>query len=70
MKIEEMQEGRAYSIGVIGNLYGGVEIRKTEDGYEWAIEDYTSEEWSPISESLAIELLKHEEEAPWLEEVK
>ena len=70
MKIEEMQEGRAYSIGVIGNFYGGIEIRKIGDVYEWSIEDCMESEWSPISESLVIELLKHEEEAPWLEEVK
>jgi hypothetical protein len=70
MKIEEMQEGRAYSIGVIGNFYSGIEIRKTAGVYEWAIIDYMDSEWSPISESLVIELLKHEEEAPWLEKVK
>jgi hypothetical protein len=70
MKIEEMQEGRSYGIGVIGNFYGGIEIRKTEDVYEWSIEDYVDSEWSPISESLVIELLKHEEEAPWLGKTK
>ncbi len=65
-----MQEGRAYSIGVIGNFYGGIEIRKTGGVYEWSITDYAESEWSPISESLVIELLKHEEEAPWLGKVK
>ena len=70
MKIDEMQDGRSYGIGVIGNYYGGLNIRKVRDSYEWSIQDATDSEWSPIAESLVIELLKHEEDAPWLGEEK
>jgi len=61
MNIKDMTDGEAYSIGDIGNHYGGLEVRVVNGVYQWSIENWNGHHWEEVSESLVVELLKHEE---------
>jgi hypothetical protein len=48
-------------IGEIGNYYGGLNAKKEGDKFFWAVENYDGYCWEEISESLYLELIKHNE---------
>ena len=47
------------TIGKIGNYYGELEVKKELGLYFWGIEDCSRMSWEEISETLYLELLKH-----------
>ena len=68
MEMTDMKDGEIYEVGDIGNHYGGLSIRNNNGIYQWSIEDYSGHYWEDISESLVVELLKHEEKKSELKE--
>lgn len=49
-------------IGDIGNYYGGLNVKKTKEGYFWSIENYDGDWWSEIPKHLYDALISYEEE--------
>jgi hypothetical protein len=47
-------------IGNIGNYYGGLYIKESNDKYYWSIEDHDGFRWEQISHSLYTALLLHD----------
>ena len=48
-------------VGEIGNYYGGLSIKKEGCKFFWGIENWDDTCWEEISESLYLELIKHNE---------
>jgi hypothetical protein len=47
-----------YSVGEIGNYYGGLNVKRGEDGYlYWGIENYDGIGWEQINKELFIALV-------------
>lgn len=55
-------ESGQHEVGLIGNFYGGLSIKKVDNKYFWSIENYDGYEWEEIPESLYAELVKFEQE--------
>ncbi len=49
-------------IGMIGNYYGCLNVKKEGDKYYWSIEDYNGHEWHEIPEYLYKALIKYQDE--------
>ena len=57
-----MKPGEQRQIGNIRNYYGALSLRKTEDGYQWSIENWDGQNWENIPDYLAEALLRYEDE--------
>lgn len=49
---------KTFSVGDIGNYYGGLEIKEEDGKFYWGIENYDGTEFEEIPEHLYIELYK------------
>ncbi len=50
------------TIGVIGNYYGGLQVKSEDGKYYWGIECYDGTEWDEIPEYLYMTLVNYENE--------
>jgi hypothetical protein len=60
MKTEDLERGT--QIGEIENYYGGLHIKKENDKFWWAIENYTGFNWEEIPEYLYNALMRFHKE--------
>ena len=49
-------------IGVIGNYYGGLVVKKENGKFFWSITNYDGDEWEEITKELYESLIKYEKD--------
>lgn len=58
-----MGDHTAIGIGLIGNYYGGLKLRRDNGISYWSITDYDGDNWDQIPDYLAEALLKYRSES-------
>ncbi len=59
---KKTSEDKEFSVGGIGNFYGGLEVKKEGFRYYWGIEDHNKTEWVEIPKYLYGTLVRYEKE--------
>lgn len=52
------EEAKTTDIGMIGNYYGGLEVKERNGKYFWSIENYDGHDWEEITKELYDALIK------------